>query len=86
VAFIDAQDYVDYVASVRLFTSANGGNTFVAATDVAELKDDEDAILIAADRHEIDVEGISLDTPAELGGIGFMRIQLDFRVSETALA
>jgi hypothetical protein len=86
VAFIDAQDYVDYVASVRLFISADGGKTFVAANDVAELKDDEDAILIAADRHQIDVEGISLDTPAELGGIGFMRIQLDFRVGETALA
>lgn len=85
VAFIDAQDYVDYVASVRLFRSIDGGKTFAASDDVIELTD-EDTILIAADRHQIDVEGISLDTPQELGGIGFMRIQLDFRVEGSAIA
>lgn len=85
VAFIDAQDYVDYVASVRLFKSIDGGETFSASDDVIEVTY-EDTILIAADRHQIDVEGISLDTPQELGGIGFMRIQLDFRVGGSAIA
>ena len=85
VAFIDAQDYVDYVASVRLFKSIDGGKTFSPSDDVIELTY-EDTILIAADRHQIDVEGISLDTPQELGGIGFMRIQLDFRVGGSAIA
>jgi hypothetical protein len=83
VAFIDGRDYVDFVGSVRLFTSTDGED-FTATDGDSAVAEADDAVLIAAPRHEIDLIGDELEAQSRLAGIGYMRIELDFRVAEVS--
>lgn len=83
IAFIDSQPFVDFVAGLTVFTSTDGATFQVAPGDVVEA-DADDAVLIAAPRHEIDLVTSADGARETLRGIGYMRIQLDFQIAGEA--
>lgn len=87
INFVDQRDYVDYVATIKLFRSVNGvdfelvpppvgdnGEGYFAGTERP------DEILVAAREHDIDViTDVQYDTEL-LSGINYMKVELDYVV------
>jgi hypothetical protein len=85
VDFVDRRPYVDYVAGVKLFSSA-GGDVFSPAPDASEegyfvSAGRPDAVLVAARTHVIDVLHEGLYEEKLVTGINFMKLELDFIVA-----
>lgn len=85
VEFVDRLDYVDYVASILLFTAREGERfrpqlpVDVPGYRVQTARDDE--ILVAAREHMIDLIDDSGLERESLTGIGHMAVDLDFIVA-----
>ena len=82
IDFIEQRDYVDYVAGLRLFTIEDGRPTLVPeGPGYAASTRRPDAVLVAAANHEFDVIALTDYRVQGFGGIGNMRIELDFSVA-----
>jgi hypothetical protein len=86
VNFIDERSYVDYVAGIKLFWSADGEN-FQRVTP-GDTEDDEyvssdrpDAVLVAARQHVIDLIVDEVYQQEVFKGVNYMKIELDFVVA-----
>jgi hypothetical protein len=88
VNFVDKRDYVDYIASIRLFRSADGRDyeLVLAPTGAARAQgyfvttDRPGGVLVAAREHEIDVISAREYTEEHYTGINYMKVELDFVV------
>ncbi len=85
VSFIDSRDYVDYVATIKLF-SCEDGRTFKMAQPLPGqgyfvATERPDGVLVAALEHEIDVISDVGYTAESFTGINYMKIELDFVVA-----
>jgi hypothetical protein len=84
VNFIDERDYVDYVATIKLFSSEDG-RTFKMAPLTGSsgyfvTTERPDGVLVAAQKHDIDII-TEIGYKEELfTGINYMKIELDFVV------
>jgi hypothetical protein len=82
IDFIERRDYVDYVAGLRMFTIEDGRPTLVPeGPGYAAGTHRPDAVLVAAANHEFDVIALTDYRVQGFGGIGHMRIELDFSVA-----
>ena len=84
VNFVDERDYVDYIATISLFSS-DDGRRFVAAQGSEEegyyvTTERPGGVLVSARRHEIDVIAEGGYEEESFTGIDFMKIELDFTV------
>lgn len=85
VNFIDSRDYVDYVATIKLFSSEDDGLSFQVAKSDASMglcvsTTRPDGVLVSAPQHEIDlISNAGYDTK-NFSGINYMKIELDFVV------
>jgi hypothetical protein len=85
VSFIDERDYVDYVATIKLFSSEDG-RTFKLAQPVASqgyfvAPDRPNGVLVAAQQHEIDIITNVGYLEKKFTGVNYMKIGLDFIVA-----
>lgn len=81
INFIEQRDYVDYIAGLRLFTVEQGRPTLVPEGPGYHVSASRpDAVLVAAPSHEFDVIALTDYRVAGFGGIGNLRIELDFSV------
>jgi hypothetical protein len=81
INFIEQRDYVDYIAGLRLFTVEDGRPTLVPEAPGYHARATRpDAVLVAAPSHEFDVIALTDYRVAGFGGIGNLRIELDFSV------
>jgi hypothetical protein len=85
VAFIDQVPYVDYVAGIKLFSSADGDAfTLVPSRgDEGDYVDCDrpDAVLVTARQHEIDIIVDDVYEAREFAGVNQMKVELDFVVA-----
>ncbi len=82
INFIEQRDYVDFIAGLRLFTSDGGRFRLVPeGTGYHASARRPDAVLVAATTHEFDVIAANDFRVQAFGGIGSMRIELDFAVA-----
>ena len=82
INFIEQRDYVDFIAGLRLFTSDGGRFRLVPeGTGYHASAQRPDAVLVAAATHEFDVIAANDFRVQAFGGIGSMRIELDFAVA-----
>lgn len=82
IDFIEQRDYVDYVAGLRMFTIEDGRPTLVPdGPNHAASTRRPDAVLVAAADHVFDVIALTDHRVQGFGGIGNMRIELDFTVA-----
>ncbi len=82
INFIEQRDYVDFIAGLRLFTSDGGRFRLVPqGTGYHASAQRPDAVLVAASTHEFDVIAANDFRVQAFGGIGSMRIELDFAVA-----
>ena len=85
--FLDGRDYVDYVANIELFSIDDGRITQAAPQPdqgTFVTTDRPDAVLVAAQDHEIDLISDAGYTAASFTGINSMKIGLDFVVTGSA--
>ncbi|HZF48939.1 MAG TPA: baseplate J/gp47 family protein [Polyangiaceae bacterium] len=86
IDFIDRRPYVDYVAGVALFQSADGVSFKPAKAPQDEgmfvEAEEPDAVLVAARTHIIDVLHDAVYDAKRLTGINFMKVELDFIVGK----
>ena len=81
INFIEQRDYVDFIAGLRLFTIEDGRPKLVPeGTGYHASAGRPDAVLVAAAAHEFDVIAATDFRVQGFGGIGNMRIELDFLV------
>jgi hypothetical protein len=85
VNFLDKQESVSYVVGLKLFTSFNGEDfVFVPPTDEKNTNRVEaiaqDVILVSAEQHEIDIINDDRIDYDDLSGVGYMKIELDFKI------
>ena len=86
INFIERRDYVDYLAGFKLFTSDDGGETFILVPETegygyhASAKRPDD-VLVAAREHVFDVISQADYRVEGFTGIGYMKIELDFIVA-----
>ena len=79
INFIEQRDYVDFIAGLRLFTIEDGRPKLVPeGTGYHASAGRPDAVLVAATAHEFDVIAATDFRVQGFGGIGNMRIGLDF--------
>ena len=84
INFIEQRDYVDYVAQLELFTSADDGRTFtlVPQTDDYHVSAQRpDGVLVAARDHQFDVISHADYRVEVFSGINYMQIGFDFIVA-----
>ena len=82
INFLEQRDYVDFIAGLRLFTGEDGRFTLVPdGPGYCASVQRADAVLVAADTHEFDVIAATDYRVQGFGGIGYMRIELDFQVA-----
>jgi hypothetical protein len=84
IDFMERRDYVDYVAQLELFTSADQGQTFnlvPEANDYHVSAVRPDGVLVAARDHQFDVIAHADYRVEAFSGINYMRIELDFIVA-----
>ena len=82
INFIEQRDYVDFIAGLRLFTSDGGRFRLVPeGSGYHASARRPDAVLVAASTHEFDVIAANDFRVQAFGGIGSMRIELDFVVA-----
>lgn len=87
VNFVDQREYVDYVATIKLFRSRNGVDYELVAPPVGDDAEGyfvgterPDEILVASREHDIDViTDVQYDTEL-LSGINYMKVELDYVV------
>lgn len=85
INFLDGREYVDYIATIKLFSSEDG-LTFRLAQPVNDNQgyfvstERLDGVLVAARRHEIDVIEKGSYEEERFSGINYMKIELDFVV------
>ena len=81
---IDERPYVDYVAEVKLFSSADGRTFRLALPSASEgywvQTDRPDGVLVAARQHVIDLIAEASYAEEAFTGINYMRVELDFLV------
>jgi len=89
VDFVDRRSYVDYVAGIKLFRSDDGQLFRPVARPPAGNQEGyfveterPDAVLVAARSHLIDVLSDAAYEEKLITGIGFMKLELDFSVTE----
>lgn len=81
INFIEQRDYVDFIAGLRLFTIEDGRPKLVHdGAGYHANAGRPDAVLVAAAAHEFDVIAATDFRVQGFGGIGNMRIELDFIV------
>jgi hypothetical protein len=83
VSFVDARDYVDYVATIKLFSLEDGKPKLAVPSPSAGYFIETDlpyAVLVAAPQHEIDVITDVGYSAESFVGIDYMKIELDFIV------
>ena len=81
INFIEQRDYVDFIAGLRLFTIDGGRPRLVPdGSGYHASAGRPDAVLVAAAAHEFDVIAATDFRVQGFGGIGNMRIELDFIV------
>lgn len=81
INFIEQRPYVDYIAGLRLFTVEEGRPTLVPEGPGYHASAARpDAVLVAAASHEFDVIALTDYRVQGFGGIGNLRIELDFSV------
>ncbi len=87
INFVDKRDYVDYIASIRLFRSVDGEDyQLVLAPQAQDARgyyvttERPDAVLVAAREHEIDVISEVDYEEQRYTGINYMKVELDFVV------
>jgi len=78
--FADRRPYVDYVAGIELFRSDDGEHFMPAPGGVVE-GGRQDAVLVAARTHTIDIIRDAVYDESVMRGIGFMKVELDFIVA-----
>jgi hypothetical protein len=87
VNFVDSREYVDYVATIKLFRSLNGRDFELVPPptgddaegySVGTVRADE--VLVSARQHEIDLIHEVAYRPELLSGINYMKVELDFVV------
>lgn len=87
VSFIDSRDYVDYVATIKLFSSEDGSNFKYAQPLPGQgyfvSTDRPDGVLVAARQHEIDIIPEAGYQAASFTGINYMKIGLDLVVADS---
>lgn len=85
VNFLAEQNYVDYVAGLKLFQSDDGVNftesKFLNKGENVVQADKPDVILVSAQQHEIDIVSENGYEAKDFTGIDYMKIELDFTVS-----
>ena len=85
VAFVESRPYVDYMASLELFTSLDDVNTTPLPLDEAEGSwipaGGPTTILVSSRAHDIDLITADRYVPQSFIGISFMIIGLDFKVA-----
>ena len=85
VNFVDRRDYVDYVATISLFSSEDGHSFDAVPPAGAEgyfvTTKQPDGVLVAARRHEIDVIGDEGYQEDNFAGVGYMKIELDLVIA-----
>ncbi|MEZ4382395.1 MAG: hypothetical protein R3A79_13675 [Nannocystaceae bacterium] len=87
IDFVDRRDYVDHLATIKLFRSRDGRDFELVPAPVGAggegyfvAADHPDEILVAARTHEIDViTDVTYDSEL-FTGIGHMKVELDFVV------
>ncbi len=84
INFIDERPYVDYVAEVKLFSSADGRTFRLAVPSASEgswvQTDRPDGVLMAARQHVSDRIAEAGYAEDAFTGINYMRVELDFLV------
>jgi hypothetical protein len=82
INFIEQRPYVDFIAGLRLFTGEDGRFSLVPeGPGYRASAERPDAVLVAAVSHEFDVIALTDYRVQGFGGIGNMRIELDFSVA-----
>ena len=82
INFIEQRPYVDFIAGLRLFTGEDERFTLVPdGPDHHASVTRPDAVLVSAAEHEFDVIASNDYRLQAFGGIGNMRIELDFSVA-----
>ena len=84
INFVDQRDYVDYVATIKLFRSEDG-RTFQLvlpneSSGYAVTAHRPDGVLVAAQQHEIDIISDVGYEEESFRGINYMKVELDFVV------
>ena len=80
INFIEEQPYVDYVAKIKLFSSADG-KTFKLASSGWVEAEQPDVVWVAAHQHEIDIISDAGYEEENFEGINYMKVELDFIVA-----
>ncbi len=84
INFIDQRPYVDYIVEMKLFSSMNGVDFKLALPDKKEgyavSADRPDGVLVAAQKHEIDMISEDGYEQESFSGINYMKVELDFIV------
>ena len=81
---MERRDYVDYVAQLELFTSADEGQTFNLVPETSDYHvsaQRPDGVLVAARDHQFDVISHADYRVEAFSGINYMSIELDFIVA-----
>ncbi|WP_437316200.1 baseplate J/gp47 family protein [Sorangium sp. So ce385] len=81
VNFIDEREYVDFVATIKLFSGEDGLAQPVAGQGYFVATDRPDGVLVAAQQHVIDVITEAGYVEKNFTGINYMKIELDFVVA-----
>jgi len=85
VNFIDERDYVDYVATIKLFSSEDGRSFKLAQPKASQgyfvATDRPDGVLVAAQEHEIDIITDVGYLEKNFTGLNYMKLELDFIVA-----
>jgi hypothetical protein len=84
IDFLERRDYVDYVAKLELFTSADEGQTFNLVPETNDYHvsaQRPDGVLVAARDHQFDVIAHADYRVEAFSGINYMSIELDFIVA-----
>ncbi len=84
INFLDQRPYVDYVVEMKLFSSMDGINFKLALPNKNEgysvAADRQDGVLVAAQKHEIDMISEEGYAQESFSGINYMKVELDFIV------
>ena len=83
IDFLERREYVDYIATLKLFVSEDDGRTFtlvVETDDYHATPKRNNGVLVAARQHQFDVIAHADYRVEAFSGINYMQIELDFVV------
>ena len=84
IDFMERREYVDYIATLKLFVSEDDGLTFTLVQETDDYHATtkrNDGVLVAARQHQFDVIANADYRVEAFSGINYMQIELDFVVS-----